>query len=272
MLKQQGMDNLLSESYMRMPSINSILKISLGLIFVAILSSTLVYAETTSVNVEGNTFDIEYTGDGVSVSGVEPDLDFISLIFTVDVTNSPGVLEITFERSFFDSVYQGSDDDFIVLADGDEPSYTETDTNSQFRTLSITLPSGTDEVEIIGSVFGQPTPEPTPEPTPVPPTPEPTPVPPTPTPTPKEDDKVDDKPKTECGQGTILKDGVCMLDERCGAGTVLKDGVCVVESVPVTTTPKGLGKELIYGFIAAFVVAGIIGIILALMGKVGKSS
>ncbi len=263
MLKQQGMDNLLSESYMSMPSLNSVLKISLGLIFVAILSSTLVYAETTSVNVEGNTFDIEYTGDGVSVSGVEPDLDFISLIFTVDVTNSPGVLEITFERSFFDSVYQGSDDDFIVLADGDEPSYTETDTNSQFRTLSITLPSGTDEVEIIGSVFGQPTPEPTPEPTPVPPTP---------TPTPKEDDKVDDKPKTECGQGTILKDGVCMLDERCGAGTVLKDGVCVVESVPVTTTPKGLGKELIYGFIAAFVIAGIIAIILALMGKVGKSS
>ena len=63
-----------------------------------------------------------------------------------------------------------------------------------------------------------------------------------------------------------------MLDERCGAGTVLKDGVCVVESVPVTTTSKGLGKELIYGFIAAFVIAGIIAIILALMGKVGKSS
>ena len=92
MLKQQGMDNLLSESHMSMPSLNSVLKISLGLIFVAILSSTLVYAETASVNVEGNTFYIEYTGDGVSISGVEPDLDFISLIFTVDVTNSPGVL------------------------------------------------------------------------------------------------------------------------------------------------------------------------------------
>ena len=80
MLKQQGMDNLLSESHMSMPSLNSVLKISLGLIFVAILSSTFVYAESTSVNVEGNNFDIEYTADGVTVSGVEPDLDFISLI------------------------------------------------------------------------------------------------------------------------------------------------------------------------------------------------
>jgi hypothetical protein len=86
--------------------------ISLGLIFVAIISSTFVYAESTTVNVEGDNYDIEYTGNGVSVvsvTGVEADLDFISLIFSVDVTNSPGTLEVTFERAFFDSVYQGSD-------------------------------------------------------------------------------------------------------------------------------------------------------------------
>ena len=82
---------------------------------------------------QGNTFDIEYTADGVTVSGVEPDLDFISLIFTVDVTSSPGTLEVTFERSFFDSVYQGSDDSFIVLADGDEPSYSEIQTNAHLK-------------------------------------------------------------------------------------------------------------------------------------------
>ena len=284
MLENQGVNNLLSEPHIGVPNFNSILKISLGLIFVAILSSTLVYAETTSVSIEGNIFDIEYVGTDVSVSGIEPDLDFISLIFSVDVTNSHGVLDITFERSFFDSVYQGNDDDFIVLADGDEPSYFEIETTPQTRTLSITLPLGTEEVEIIGSVFGQPTsvptPEPTPDSTPEPtpdstpePTPDPTPEPtPDPTPVPKEDDKIKDKPKTECGTGTILKDGVCMLDERCGSGTVLKNGVCVVESTPVTTSPKTLGKELVYGFIAAFVIAGIIGIVLALMSKASKSS
>ncbi len=84
-MNNQGIDNIQSELYQRGPRLSSILIISLGLIFVAILSSTLVYAETVSVNVEGNTFDIEYTGDGVSVTGVEPDLDFVSLIlFTLE--------------------------------------------------------------------------------------------------------------------------------------------------------------------------------------------
>jgi hypothetical protein len=83
---------------------------------------------------------------------------------------------------------------------------------------------------------------------------------------------MEDKPKTECGPGTILKDGVCILDERCGEGTVLKNGVCVIESTSITTVPKTLGRELVYGFVGAFVVAGIIGIFLALMSKASKSS
>ena len=257
-----------------MPSANSLLLFSVGIIFVSLLSSNSVYAETTTVNVEGNSFDIEYSGNGVSITGVEPDLDFISLIFNVDVSGSSGILDITFERSFFDSVYLGNDDSFIVLADGDEPNYFETETTTQTRTLSITLPSGTDEVEIIGSVFGKPEtiPEPTPDPTPEP-TPDPTPEPtPDSTPTPTVDEIVEDKPRTECGVGTILKDGVCILDEKCGSGTILQDGVCVVKPGSGVSFSKMLGKELIYGVVAAFIVAGIIGIILALMSKGSKSS
>ncbi|MFB5607765.1 MAG: hypothetical protein ACE5RG_06640, partial [Candidatus Nitrosomaritimum yanchengensis] len=93
------------------------------------------------------------------------------------------------------------------------------------------------------------------------------------TPTPKNDGKVEEKPRTECGPGTVLKEGVCVLDKKCGPGTILKDGVCVVESTPkVASSPSALGKELVYGVIAAFVVAGTIGIILALMSKASKSS
>jgi len=272
LLNNQGIDHIQSELYQRGPRLRSILVISLGLIFVAVLSSTLVYAETVSVNVEGNTFDIEYTVDGVSVTGVEPDLDFVSLIFSVDVTSSPGTLEVTLERSFFDSIYLGSDDDFIILADGDEPSYSEIETTTTTRTLSITLPSGTDEVEIIGTVFGSPSMEPAPEPAPEPasePAPE-TPPESTPeqTPTPTEDEKIEDKPRTECGPGTILKDGVCVLDEMCGPGTILKDGVCVIESTPTpTSSPKSLAKEMVFGFIAALAVAGIVGLVFALIAK-----
>lgn len=308
---------------------NILLKISLGLIFFTILSSAFVYAEIISVNVDGTNYDVDYTATGMSVSGIESDPDFISLIISVDVTDSPGVLDITFDRTFFDSIYDGVDDDFIILADGDEPNFSETQTTSTSRTLSIELPSGTEEIEIIGSVFGRILEETPSEPEETPEEPTSKQIPATfvdPSKDPKvyveryvtessyktwfednysdytfyealdiskseldkliaEIEKENSEPApvetseeptktTECGPGTILKDGACVLDERCGPGTILMDGVCVAE--PKTTPSqspsfKGLGKELGYGLIAAFIVTGAIAIILALMSKASKS-
>jgi len=287
---------------------NTLLKISLGLMVITILSSTLAYAETVSVDVEGNLFDVDYTATGMTISGVEADLDSISLIFNVDVTDSSGTLDVVLDRSFFDSTFQGADDDFLVLADGDFANFIETETNSQSRTLSIELPAGTDELEIIGYVFGDSAPKPvveTPEPVvetpePVVETPEPVvetpePVVETPEPvveTPKTQcgpgtilkdgecvldstpEPVVETPKTQCGPGTILKDGVCVLDERCGPGTILKDGECVLDSTPkpTETSVKGMGAELVIAVVVSFVIAGIIGIIVAIMSKVSKSN
>jgi len=276
------MDNLESERLKHSPNVSSLLKISLGLILFTLLSSALVYAETVSVDIEGNSFDIDYTTTGMSVSGIISDLDFVSLILTVDVTDSPGILEITFDRSFFDSTFKGADDDFIILADGDEPNFTETETTTQSRTLSINLPSGTEEVEIIGSIFNNPAFEPEvtepevtePEVT-EPEVTEPEVTEPEVTePEVTEPEVTEETQKTQCGPGTILKDGACILDERCGPGTVLEDGVCVLDSTPqpTTTSSKGLGKELITGVVAAIAIAGVIGIILAIISKVSKSS
>ena len=263
---------LYSEKHTHLPSVSSLLKISLGLILFTMISTALVYAETMSVDVEGNLFDIEYEATGMTVSGIEADTDFISLILTVDVTASSGTLDITLDRSFFDSTYQGLDDDFIVIADGGlEPIFTESETTSQSRTLSIGLPSGTQELEIIGSVFGQtpvvetPVEEPPVVETPVeePPVVE----------TPVEESPVIDTPKTQCGPGTILKDGACVLDKRCGPGTILKDGACVLDSTPQpSSSGKGMSKELIVAFVAAFVIAGAVGLVLALMSKASKSN
>ena len=118
---------LYSEKHTPIPSVNSLLKISLGLILFTMISTALVYAETMSVDVDGTSFDLEYDATGMTVSGIESDTDFISLILTVDVTESSGTLDITLDRSFFDSTFEGLDDDFIILADGDEPNFSETE-------------------------------------------------------------------------------------------------------------------------------------------------
>ncbi len=260
------MDNLESERLKHSPNVGSLLKISLGLILFTLLSSALVYAETLSVDVEGNSFDVDYTTTGMSVTAIESDTESFSLFLTVDVTDSPGILVITLDRSFFDSIYDGLDDEFFILADGDFTNVDETETTPQSRTLNIEVPSGTDEIEIIGTVFGDSAlvEEPEPEVT----EPEVT------EPEVTEPEVIDDTPKTQCGPGTILKDGACILDERCGPGTVLEDGVCVLDSTPqpTTTSSKGLGKELITGVVAAIAIAGVIGIILAIISKASKSS
>ena len=248
------MDKLQSEKLKHFPNVNTLMKISLGLILFTIISTAFVYAETLSVSVDGTSYDVEYTATGMTISAVEADLDFVSLIFTVDVTASPGTLDITFERSFFDSIFQGGDDDFIILADGDEPTFSEIETTPQSRTLSIDLPAGTEDVEIIGSVFGASVPV---EDEPV------------------EETPVEEAPKTQCGPGTILKNGECVLDERCGPGTILKNGECVLDPTSQPSSGieinKGMGRQLVIGIVAAFVIAGIVGLILGIMSKASKS-
>ncbi|MCV0431890.1 MAG: hypothetical protein K5781_10005, partial [Nitrosopumilus sp.] len=165
---------LYSEKHTRFPSVNSLLKISLGLILFTIISTALVYAETMSVDVDGVSYDVEYSTSAMNIVGIEPDTESISLILTVEVPDSVGTLDITFDRSFFDSSYGGLDDEFLVLIDADFANFSETSTTTNSRTLSIEAPSGTEEIEIIGSVFGQSVEE-TPEETPVEETPEETP-------------------------------------------------------------------------------------------------
>ncbi len=153
MLENKNMASFQSERLMHFLNVNSLMKISFGLIFFTIISTSLVYAETIPVNVDGNSFDVQYTSTGMSITGIESDTESMSLIFSVDVTDLTGILDVTFDRTFFDSIYDGTDDLFFILADGDEAISEETETTSQSRTLSIKIPSGTEELEIIGSVF-----------------------------------------------------------------------------------------------------------------------
>ena len=284
MLDYSGVEKTQAPKLNHLPNVSSLLKISLGLIFFTLLSTALVYAETISVDIEGTSYDIDYTSEQVIVKSIiaeyEPTQDYAGLIIEVEVTGDSGTLDFVFDRSFFDSTFDGLDDEFFVVADGDFTDFSETETTSQSRSLSIGVPAGTLDIEIVGTVFN-------------------------PTPITVDDsaaeeaaikaaeeaaikaaeeaaikaaeDKVSavtNPNPTQCGPGTILKDGACILDERCGPGTILKDGACILDSTyqPTTTSVKGLGKDLMMGLIAAIAIAGVVGIILGILAKASKSN
>jgi len=217
------------------------------------------FVETLLVTVDGMPFDVSYTTTGLNVYEIESDTDSMSLIFYVNVDDTNGKLNVTFEREFFDSTYDGEDDLFFVLIDGDETISKETKTTSQSRSLTIDVPLGTEELEIIGSVFGISKELPSVTETPV-------------TETPVTETPVTETPSTnECGPGTILKNNVCVLDQRCGPGTILKNNVCVLDSIPTNSSSSVNSRELIMGVTVAFAIAGVIGIIFAIISKVNKN-
>ena len=227
--------------------------------------------KTLLVTVDGMPFDVNFSTIGLNVYEIESDTDSMSLIFYVDVSDSNGKLEVTFDREFFDSVYDGVDDQFFILSDGDETIFREIQNTPESRTLSIDVQLGTEELEIIGSEFGFSNVIETPViETPVIETPViETPVIETPV--------IEIVPTNECGPGTVLENDVCVLDQRCGPGTVLENDVCVLDSsstvnsptVSTTSSPSS-NKEMIISFSVAFGIAGVIGIILALIAKAHK--
>jgi hypothetical protein len=247
-LDNKNMNNLKSERVAYFPNVNSLMKISLGLIFFTILSTAFVYAETISADVDGTSFDIVYTTMGMNIVGIESDTESMSLILSVDVTDLNGKLDVVLDRSFFDSVYDDVDDLFFILADGDEVISKEIQTTSQSRTLSITVPYGTEELEIIGSVFGSSVEEII-----------------------VEEIIVNDVPDNECGPGTILENNICVLDQRCGPGTILEGNACVLDSTLVKPSTPGHTKELIMSVTTALGIAGVIGIILAIIARANKN-
>ncbi|MDA7960421.1 MAG: hypothetical protein MPJ08_06835 [Nitrosopumilus sp.] len=267
----------------RLPGQGAILKISLGLAVLAGLGFAAAYAETVTVDVNGESFDVEFTGD-VTVTGTEFDLDFISLRFMLDAADG-GTLDLTLPRSLIDESCGGLDGEFLILVDGeDDPSsVTEGEKTDTARMLSIDVQAGATEIEIFGSTLAgasqcpevEPAPEPEPEPAPVP-EPEPEPVPaPAPAPVPAPDPEPVPAPApspstaaTQCGPGTILRDGACVLDDRCGPGTVFKDGQCVIQEAPAQpVTLRTLGRDLGVGFFVAFIGAGIIGVVLGIAAR-----
>ena len=111
------------------------------------------FAETATLEINGNEYSIDYTSTDIEVKSVSADEGgWAALIFDISVIDSTGNMEISFDRGFFDAKFQGEDDSFFVLADGEEVSFNETKDDS-IRTLSFSLSEGTEELEIIGTIL-----------------------------------------------------------------------------------------------------------------------
>ena len=230
--------------------------------FVLLIPSA--HASSSTVQLNGKTFDISYDATGLNVDAIEADTSSATVTVSLTTTGASGTLQITLDRNFFDSRTNNADDEFLVVADGAETQFTEEKTDAA-RTLTITVPGGTNSIDIISRgemSFGsgeqkQPkisespiTPE---ETTPLPTTPEPTET--------LTNNTSTQEPEIQCGEGTILKDGACVVEtpvtmtpaepeppvaepapttsqtseqnqdttKQCGPGTTLKEGLCVLD-------------------------------------------
>lgn len=112
---------------------------------------------TIRVEFLGNVFNVKASLSNGSITKIEVDPEFTSLIITVKTSaTEDGILDITLPRELIDARTgqgrTGDDDKFIVLVDGNESEAKETATTATERSLSIPVPAGTEEIEIIGTI------------------------------------------------------------------------------------------------------------------------
>ncbi|RNJ75458.1 MAG: PEFG-CTERM sorting domain-containing protein, partial [Nitrosopumilus sp. H13] len=102
-----------------------------------------------TIRVADSTDLITYEIVGGRILSVEPDTESKSLILTIDATED-GMVTLTIPRSVLDANTDGTDDDFIVLVDGEEQEFVETPAETH-RTLVIEFLAGDTEIQIYGT-------------------------------------------------------------------------------------------------------------------------
>jgi hypothetical protein len=107
--------------------------------------------EKITVNYQDFSFDLMASLSNGSVKSIEVVPDFNGIALTLETNNDSGELRITLPRSLIDSKANGADDDFIVIVNGDAIDYREHRTTDTERALTIQVPAGVEEIEIMGT-------------------------------------------------------------------------------------------------------------------------
>ncbi len=130
--------------------------LSLVLMFVLVLgSANMVFAQTPEQfevkDPSGNqSYQVNYSISGATIQDISVNQDDASLIIDLKTSDS-GTLTISMPRSLIDAKSGSADDQFIVLEDGADTDFNETQTNSNDRTITLEFPAGTEQIEIIGT-------------------------------------------------------------------------------------------------------------------------
>ena len=113
---------------------------------------------TAAVSYGGVDYAVSYDAVGMSVVSASVDEDFESLLLGVQVGGpGTGTIEVVLERALIDARSRDGSEDvaFIVILDGgDDAAVEEIDTSADARTIKFSLPSGSDEALIVGTVLG----------------------------------------------------------------------------------------------------------------------
>ncbi|MDH3361780.1 MAG: PEFG-CTERM sorting domain-containing protein [Nitrosopumilus sp.] len=112
-------------------------------------SNSNMISSMSSIKVSDTDLMIGYTITSGNVVSVMPDVDTNSLIIGINA-DKDGIITLELPRSVLDAKMNNNDDEFFVLVDGEEVNYDESVTKTH-RTLSVSFPAGTDEIEIIGT-------------------------------------------------------------------------------------------------------------------------
>jgi len=104
----------------------------------------------TTIKVDGTDYSVSYSITNGKVLGIKADTQSKSLIVSIQTTGD-GQLTITLPRALIDAkMNEQTDDQFVVVNDGQEAAFTETKTTTD-RTLTIPFTDGTGQIEIIGT-------------------------------------------------------------------------------------------------------------------------
>ena len=129
------------------------LNIAYVTVLIAAIMIPSAFAEIITTEINDTAYEIDYMANNVILKSATSDMEAISIFFETEVIDSDGNVTITFERDFFDAkIGTEIDDDFWVLADGEEIKFEETK-NDESRILSFSISAGTEEIEIIGTIL-----------------------------------------------------------------------------------------------------------------------